>query len=1273
LDRPLNLYFLHPIHHSFTENRFHTGRGRAGNLLLMKLIKAAWLLLGAIGQNNIVNADKLPTNLRGNSVAVTGEDREDHYKDAQERKLQHSNHFKESACNANIATVACTPIQTFLNTNTTTTTSPADAEVKIPCGSCVTMDVTDNSVFHFPHGLNVVGKLHIPEDSSFELRTKYVLVQGYMTMDRPSVGQTTIPRADGAKINVVLEGSEHVVFTPDADGDNSMTGQQNIGSKPFAVAGGKLDINAIDDACPSWTTLNSLSADKTEITLRDPLAAACWAAGAELLFTPDEVGTPRNTQVATIASSDPTAGIITLTAPLPTRSTSIQDNFGEHFAVEVALLTRRITFKPDDNANLIGGHTIIHHTQGVEQNIKGIEFLRFGQQGELGKYPLHFHMSEGVYGSTVSKNLVRQSNQRCYVIHGTHGVTLSDNVAYDTFGHCFMIEDGGEHHNKFLRNLGSMTKIPAKIIRAGETDGQPTTFWMPNPVNDWEGNVAAGSDSFGFWLEPMLRGPSQHLAINTGFHPAGAPMGVFDDNKAHSCVANGIAFYPHGYMPWNQGPQIMNGLVAIKNAAPGIRVGSSNQLHFHGAFISDNGGGIENSGGANNVVRDSVIERISQHQRSLLSKGRGGQNPCGIGITFPNDKDHKGQGSEFYNVTFRNFDPWITGNPNPTGPCPAAAISSTMVSPRHLLYAMKIKFHTLKFEGEGSSYPNHRLDVCGASSQGTTGFAFDDLDGSISPDGVPGTFLQQGDPALMALKPNNCKGVGGCLIFCPASCYRHIKLDVPGTDVGKTAVVTRSDGVSATLPRKQFLNWNAHYGTALQGGYSYQITFIDGTGKETWPISVTTSWYPAPGCTPNLSTVDVELIPPLPSSKPSSSPTISSEPTLSPKPTISPDPTGYPTVSQAPTHAIEACYLQTGTCPEGFTDKGIAGIIAQNDSIGFSRGGSFNSDWTWYHPRLCCGKGVPDNTNSKAMCPQHGKNNEYLMGHWMTAGSPNPYGGGGGNDGAWDWRHPLTCAADSSSACVFSEDEKCRPGYHNWGKARIIMRSDSNFQFNVGAYNSDWNYHTPWLCCTEGVEQTYSPTLLPTMEPTVSFNPTPTPSKRPTYSPVIPAPIPLVDACYLSAGSCPNGYVSEGWSGVLGKETTPFNRGGIHGHGWYWHHPLICCGPPGPPPEATDMYAMCPSGVGTMIGHNHAAAYDDPYGNGGGVDGAGWYWRHPYPCSPSNANACVFTRTSEGPAGYTYKGQSRIIMNSSGTLTATYGQKYNGWWYHQPHLFCKDG
>lgn len=52
-------------------------------------------------------------------------------------------------------------------------------------------------------------------------------------------------------------------------------------------------------------------------------------------------------------------------------------------------------------------------------------------------------------------------------------------------------------------NLGALTKAqPSQdMISEDETDDEPATFWLTNPVNTWEGNVAAGSERSGFWFE----------------------------------------------------------------------------------------------------------------------------------------------------------------------------------------------------------------------------------------------------------------------------------------------------------------------------------------------------------------------------------------------------------------------------------------------------------------------------------------------------------------------------------------------------------------------------------------------------------------------------------------------------------------------------------------------------------------------------------------------------------------------------------------------------
>lgn len=123
---------------------------------------------------------------------------------------------------------------------------------------------------------------------------------------------------------------------------------------------------------------------------------------------------------------------------------------------------------------------------------------------------------------------------------------IEDNVAYDTGGHCFMLEDGIEKGNQFIRNLGAHTKLPRrKIPNLGtngiETDDQPATFWIAALENSWVDNVAAGCDrsGFGWWFEPVLRGPLARNFPNLKIEKVNIVK--FENNVAHS---NGIVSWP---------------------------------------------------------------------------------------------------------------------------------------------------------------------------------------------------------------------------------------------------------------------------------------------------------------------------------------------------------------------------------------------------------------------------------------------------------------------------------------------------------------------------------------------------------------------------------------------------------------------------------------------------------------------------------------------------------------------------------------------------------
>lgn len=152
------------------------------------------------------------------------------------------------------------------------------------------------------------------------------------------------------------------------------------------------------------------------------------------------------------------------------------------------------------------------------------------------------HLSKNT-PSVIARNSIRGSNQRCVVIHGTHNTTIVENIAYDTFGHCFMTEDGGEVDNKFIRNLGSNTKSASRLVREGETDVEsPATFWTANPMNEWIGNVAAGCEGSGYWIEllPFVKHPSALLETSINMNPRVLPMTSFVDNIAHSNFRHGL-------------------------------------------------------------------------------------------------------------------------------------------------------------------------------------------------------------------------------------------------------------------------------------------------------------------------------------------------------------------------------------------------------------------------------------------------------------------------------------------------------------------------------------------------------------------------------------------------------------------------------------------------------------------------------------------------------------------------------------------------------------
>ena len=301
---------------------------------------------------------------------------------------------------------------------------------------------------------------------------------------------------------------------------------------------GQVDIRVVDTDCPSWTTLKQFDAAAKMISL-DSSFIACLAPGDEIVVAGDGMGNSGDT-LYTVASVSERCVHVHQDI---TRDHATEEGVGEPmFAAEVAKLSRRVVFEGVEDVDNIGAHSIVFHTPNVVQTIQGVSFKGFGQAGKLGRYPIHFHKSDDTH-SLVSKNVIRDSHQRCVFIHNTNHVTIDNNVAYNTKGHCYATETGIEHDNFFTNNLAvKVDKL--EITGNGQSDdpskkgsgmaGGDAGFWIRNMMNTFVGNRVAGCDNAGFWLELKDKMGNQ---LNDD---------SFSGNVAHGCHF-GLLTYKHGW------------------------------------------------------------------------------------------------------------------------------------------------------------------------------------------------------------------------------------------------------------------------------------------------------------------------------------------------------------------------------------------------------------------------------------------------------------------------------------------------------------------------------------------------------------------------------------------------------------------------------------------------------------------------------------------------------------------------------------------------------
>ncbi|HEY6347084.1 MAG TPA: G8 domain-containing protein [Bryobacteraceae bacterium] len=560
-----------------------------------------------------------------------------------------------------------------------------DAVVTIEKDRNVVLDVSPPPL----RSLTINGKLSFADNKDLELSTEWVMVHGELeigTEARPHTRKATITLTDNVK-----------------DEDMSGIGGTNDRSdRGIMLMGGTLNLHG--NRTNSWTKLSKTAeAGSNSIEV---LNAAGWRVGDVIVLASTDFD-PHQAERRTIAAIS--GNTITLDQKLDYMHFG-KITFDVDERGEVGMLSRNILIQasPDADQTLFGGH--IMAMVGSKMFLEGVELNRMGQNMHLARYPIHWHLIGDAQGQYIKNSAIHDTYSRCVTVHGTNYLDVENNVTYNNIGHCFFLEDGVEHDNQFVHNLGILTKchpeapcVATNLAAAGEgrpagrngqnakdilipSDNTASTFWITNPDNIYRDNVAAGSDSNGFWmsLPEHPTGKFEGTEISAKTWPRRTPFREFKGNVAHS---NYDSFMfdrnvgPDGHFGVTGSSQtghenpadanskavesVFEDLTSYKNRNGAIW--GRGEMHvFRNVKLADNANGFTHASGefGRYAFTSKVVDSLFVGETENVGNPRtDAEKAYGRSLPKPEMPDYPIHGYEYYdyrhdveNTTFRNFE-----------------------------------------------------------------------------------------------------------------------------------------------------------------------------------------------------------------------------------------------------------------------------------------------------------------------------------------------------------------------------------------------------------------------------------------------------------------------------------------------------------------------------------------------------------------------------------------------------------------------------------------
>ncbi|XP_021362406.1 transmembrane protein 2-like [Mizuhopecten yessoensis] len=493
---------------------------------------------------------------------------------------------------------------------------------------------------------------------------------GYVMIKKKGDPNKMIEQTSKYRTNSVDQVSEAVLF----DGDKKYYGKSYTRNPLYAN---------------SYTFVEVTHRTNSEPTIELSEDISSWELGSRLLIS--STGSHEETEFATITELvDATHVKIDLTA----RYDHLCETYkGVPMCAEVALVDRNVLVEGVTLGDDQYGGNIKCLAGFASCNFADFELNLMGSHFPLGRYPIHFHLAGDVTDKAVVDSLsIHNSYARCVVAHFTHNLEVKNNVCFDCLGHGYFLEDGGEVGNRFYHNFATLQRkagLPNKAHLI-PTDKNPSGFFVTNPDNEFEGNVAVASEGYGFHFAfpnfPM--GPSASKTDLEEGQTFQTNLKLFTKNTAHSNAKMGIRIGDYlnddGEVKWGEdyAPRVsatddtsdlalleLSCVTAYNNEEANVYIRAA-RLSLKNFSVAKSKKGIEVLRSIRNEVYQQAIEDsvILGDRESGQAEGDSSDNQTRVGLEFTGPVSLSGlYFDDFYtSVNYRSGALSLAGgNPEP--------------------------------------------------------------------------------------------------------------------------------------------------------------------------------------------------------------------------------------------------------------------------------------------------------------------------------------------------------------------------------------------------------------------------------------------------------------------------------------------------------------------------------------------------------------------------------------------------------------------------------